>query len=128
MAAAAEYFKIKPDDPRLLHLLADVVFGHGKKGRPRGTKTSWGSRLLTLGRIYDEKKNKNPKLSGAEIARLIKSEHDEFKNDDDGQIRQRLRAAHKEYHFWCLDQAADYAAEPPEGWEPPEPDDDDGRD
>jgi hypothetical protein len=133
LAKAAEYFRLDPKNPlgreRLLYKLADVVFGpDGKRGRPKGSATSWGNtlmgnRLVTLGRIYEKKKKQNPKLSDAKIAKLIKAEHDEFKNDDAEQIRQRLRKAHQYYESWELDR--DYDDEPPEDWEPPEPDYDD---
>jgi hypothetical protein len=129
VAAAAKHFGLDPNDARqrekLLWLLADVAFGRGKKGRPKGSKTSWGSRFLTLGGIYAQKKYKNPNLSDAKIAKLIKSEHDEFKNDDVEQIRQRLRAAHEGYQEWLFDMAGEYANDLPEDWEPPEPDYDD---
>ena len=45
----------------------------------------------------------------------------EFKNDDPDQIRQRLRAAEEAYSDWYF-EFADDDSEPPEGWEPPEPD------
>ena len=69
LAKAAEYFELDPKNPdhreRLLYKLADVVFGPpGKKGRPMYSATAWrGRRLITLGKIYEEKKRKNPKLS-----------------------------------------------------------------
>jgi len=132
VAVAAKRFGLDSKDARqrekLLWVLADVVFGRGKRGRPKGSKTSWGRRLFILGEIYQQKKNENPKPSDAKIAKLIKNEHAEFKNDDAEQIRQRLRMAHQEFYFWCLDRAADYEDEQPDGWEPPEPDYDDYRD
>jgi hypothetical protein len=105
VAAAAKHFELDPNDARqrekLLWLLADVVFGRGKKGRPKGSSTSWDSkRLCSLAAIYAEKKYENPKLSDAKIAKLIKDEHEEFKNDDAQQIRQRLRWAEEVYHEW----------------------------
>jgi hypothetical protein len=132
LAKAAQYFQLDPKNPlgreRLLYKLADVVFGpDGKRGRPKGGTTSWGNtptghRLLKLGEIYQQKKYENPKLSDAKIAKLIKSECDQFKNDDAEQIRQRLRRAHELFQEWLFDQHDD---EPPEDWEPPEPDYDD---
>ena len=66
LAKAAEYFRLDPKNPtereRLLYKLADVVFGpDGKRGRPKGSNTSWGNtprgnRLHILGQIYDQKK------------------------------------------------------------------------
>jgi hypothetical protein len=130
VAAAAKHFRLDPNDARqrekLLWLLADVVFGRGKKGRPKGSSTSWGAtrrgnRLVILGEIYDRKKRVNPKLSDTKIAKLIKEEHELFENDDVEQIRQRLRKAQKEYWLWC--DCRDDASEP-EDWEQ-EPDYDD---
>jgi len=131
VAIAAKRLGLDLNDARqrekLLWLLAEVVFGQGKKGRPWGSRTSWGHRLVSLGRIYDEKKYKNPKLSDAKIARLIKQEHKEFKNDDPDQIRQRLRAAEVAYSRY-FDFLADFEAgvtPPPDDFEPPELDYDD---
>jgi hypothetical protein len=128
LAKAAEYFQLDPKNPtgreRLLYKLADVVFGpDGKKGRPKNTKTYWDSRrLCDLGAIYRKKRSENPKLSKAKIAKLIKDEHKEFKNDDAEQIRQRLRAADREFSLWHDDHDADR----PDDWEEPgEPDYDD---
>ncbi|MFZ2080309.1 MAG: hypothetical protein WAV38_27400 [Xanthobacteraceae bacterium] len=128
VAKAAEFLRLDPNDAgqreKLLHLLAEAIFGPpGKGGRPRGTQTSWGNRLFLLGRIYEKKKRENPKLSDAKIAKLIKDEHREFKHDQPDQIRQRLRVAHEKYE-WACEEASDYL-EPPEDWEPPEPDYDD---
>ena len=125
LTKAVEYFGLDPKDPeqreRLLYKLADALFGPpGQKGRPKNTMTSWGRRLVKLGGIYEEKKNENPKLSNAKIAKLIKQEHEEFKNDDVAQIRQRLRWARELYY-----EATMLAYEPPEDWEPEEPDYDD---
>ena len=129
LTKAAEYFGLDPKDAgqreRLLYKLADALFGPpGEKGRPKDTMTSWGSRLVTLGGIYEEKKNENPKLSDAKIAKLIKQEHEEFKNDNVEQIRQRLRWAHELYRDWSY-EAVMLAYELPEDWEPGEPDYDD---
>jgi hypothetical protein len=129
VAAAAKHFGVDPNDARqrekLLWLLADIVFGRGKKGRPRGSRTSWGHRLVTLGGLYREKKYENPKLTDAKIAMLIKQEHAKFKNDDPDQIRQRLREAEEAYidSYSHIQFSADF--EPPEDWVPPEPDYDD---
>ena len=128
LAKAAERFGLDPknthDREKLLYLLADVVFGpDGKKGRPKYTKTYWtSSRLCTLGAIYRKKRSENPRLSRAKIAKLIKDEHKEFKNDDAEQIRQRLRAADREFSLWFDDH--DYPG-PDDSEEPEEPDYDD---
>jgi hypothetical protein len=116
VAAAAQCFRLDLHDARqretLLYLLADVIFGPpAKKGRRKGSKTSWGSRLLTLGGLYGEMKYENPKLSDAKIAKLIKDKYPEFKYDDPEQIRQKLRVAHQEFMDWCLEEARDHAAE-----------------
>jgi hypothetical protein len=75
----------------LLHILADVLFGSRKKGRPNGSFAAWGiDRLFgCLLPLYYEKKRDNPKLSQAKIAELI-CEHEEFKNNSPEQVRQRL--------------------------------------
>ena len=116
LAAAARYYGLDSKDLRqretLLYVLADALFGSRKRGRPLGSKTSWGHRLVTLGEIYREKKYENPKLSDAKIAKLIKQEHAEFKNDDPDQIRQRLRAAEEAYCDWYMEFKADWR-EPP---------------
>jgi hypothetical protein len=81
---AAEHFGLDLKDPDqcelLLYKLADVLFGpDGKKGRPKGSTTSWNTkRLSSLGEIYVEKKYENPMLSDAKIAGLIKDEHEGF--------------------------------------------------
>jgi hypothetical protein len=81
----------------------------------KGSSTSWDSkRLCSLGAIYAEKKYENPKLSDTKIAKLIKDEHEEFKNDDAEQIRQRLRWAeevHKEVFEYAMDEAYTWARE-----------------
>lgn len=132
LAAAARYYGLDAKDPRqretLLYVLADALFESRKKGRPRGTRTSWGRRLITLGGIYKEKKYKNPKLSDAKIAELIKQEHKEFKHDDPEQIRQRFREAEEAYCDWYAAAPFEFQVdlpEPPEDWEPPELDYDD---
>jgi hypothetical protein len=128
VAAAARYYGLDPKNPRqretLFYMLADAIFESRKRGRPKGSRTSWGHRLVILGDIYKEKKYKNPKLSDAKIAKLIKQERVEFKNDDPDQIRQRLREAKEAYSNWYFEFQADND-EPPEDWEPPEPDYDD---
>jgi hypothetical protein len=116
LVKAAKRFGLDPknthDRERLLYLLVDVVFGpDGKKGRPKNSKTFWHSgRLCDLGGIYRKKKFENPRLSDARIAKLIKDKHEGFKNVDVEQIRQRLRAADREFSLWFDDD--DY--EPPE--------------
>jgi hypothetical protein len=128
VAVAAAGFGLDPNVPsqreKLLHILAEAIFAPGKKGRPRESLTAWpSSRLITLGRIYEKTKKKNPRLSDAKIAKLIKDEHREFKHDQPEQIRQRLRKAHRYYESW--EECQDYDDEPPEDWEPAEPDYDD---
>jgi hypothetical protein len=123
VAAAAQYLRLDPHDARqreaLLYLLADVIFGQpAKKGRPKGSKPSWGSsRLLTLGNIYDAMKYDNPKLSDTKIAELIKNKCPEFKHDEPEQIRQRLRPAHEEFLEWWREHSAEFASEAAESRE-----------
>jgi hypothetical protein len=78
----------------LLHILADVLFGSRKKGRPTGSQTAWGiTRLFgSLLPLYYEKKRDNPKLSQTKIAELI-CEHEEFRHNDPEQVRQHLGLA-----------------------------------
>jgi hypothetical protein len=117
LAGAAAEFGLDPKNPRdrerLLHILAEALFGApGKKGRPRDSATAWpGPRPITLGKIYEKKKKQNPTLSDAKIAKRIKAEHDEFKNDDAEQIRQRLRKAHRGYELYWEKKWDDYYSE-----------------
>jgi hypothetical protein len=125
VARAAKAFGLDPNDvsqrEQLLYKLADVFFGApGKKGRPKGSRTSWGKRLIALGRLCNEIKDESPKLSDAKIAKLI-TKDPEFKHDDPEQIRQRLPEARYIYEEWCaeyememLDAAYDYMAEHPD--------------
>jgi hypothetical protein len=92
---AGRFFRANLANPAardmLLHILADVLFGSRKKGRPTGSYTAWDiaryfGNLLPL---YYEKKRDNPKLSQAKIAELI-CEHKEFKYNSPEQVRQRL--------------------------------------
>jgi len=128
LAKAAERFGLDPknthDRERLLYLLVDVVFGPTvKKGPPKNSNTFWQSgRLCDLGGIYRKKKFENPRLSDARIAKLIKDKHEGFKNVDVEQIRQRLRAADREFSLWFDDH--DYPG-PDDSEEPEEPDYDD---
>jgi hypothetical protein len=113
LAAAARYYGLDPKDPRqretLLYALADALFESRKRGRPKDSATAWdGRRLVTLGEIYVKKKKQYPRLSDAKIAKLIKAEHDEFKNDDAEQIRQRLRKAHLGYELYWEKKREDY--------------------
>jgi hypothetical protein len=129
VAVAAAKCGLDPNVPsqreKLLHILAEAIFAPGKRGRPKGSTTAWGNtprghRLLLLGEIYAQTKYKNPKLSDAKIAKLIKAEHKEFKNEDVQQIRQRLRTAHEQFQEWLFDRDD---REPPEDWEPGDPSD-----
>jgi hypothetical protein len=122
LAKAAEFFGLDPNKPserdRLLYKLAEVAFGpDGKKGRPWGSRTSWGRRLITLGMIYDKKKLENPKLSDAKIARMIADEFAEFRHVDVEQIRQRLKMASKEYSMWLEKHQDDNYSEPDEEYD-----------
>src|SRR5262249_20563872 len=74
----------------LLYILADVLFGPRKRGRPRRTGQAWDfNRLYCLLREYNKEKARNPNLSTAKIAEIIHRDKD-FKNDDPQQIRQQI--------------------------------------
>jgi hypothetical protein len=96
--------------------------GDQKAATRLGATRPGATDFISLGRFTIKRKSKNPKLSDAKIAQLIKGEYKEFKNDDVEQIRQRLRAAHKQYQDWRIDKMTEYSLEPPDDWEEPEPD------
>jgi hypothetical protein len=134
LAKAAEHYGLDPKNSvhreMLLLVLADVLFGSpGKKGRPKGTRTTWGNEtLLDLGWIYEKTKRQNPKLSAAKIAELIHSEHKEFQNIDVEQIRQKLPEARREwlqerYPFYFYDYPLEAEDREPEDYEPGDYDD-----
>jgi hypothetical protein len=95
---AGRFFRANLANPAardmLLHILADALFGSGKKGRPTGSHTAWDIPRLfgCLLPLYYEKKRDNPKLSQAKIAKLI-CEHEEFRYNDPEQVRQHLGLA-----------------------------------
>jgi hypothetical protein len=100
LALAGQFFSLDPDKPNmrdiLLYILADVLFGTRKTGRPSASNTAWTlERYFRLCQLYHLKKHENPKLSKAKIAELIR-EHKEFKNDDPEQIRQHIGRAFRE--------------------------------
>jgi hypothetical protein len=81
----------------LLYILADVLFGRRKKGRPKGSHAAWDfNRHFRLFQLYHLKKRDNPQLSRAGIAKLI-CEHEEFKNNDPEQVRQHIGRALREH-------------------------------
>jgi hypothetical protein len=116
------------DRDRLLYILAEAIFAPAKKGRKAGVRPYWHKRrLINLGRLYSIEKDERPNLKDAAIARRITS-HPDFKNDDPNQIRQRLPWANELFQEWWHEQMMDiaaeyadeYAAEFPDGLEPPE--------
>jgi hypothetical protein len=131
LAEAARFFRLDLNDVRqrekLLYLLADIVFGRGKKGRPRGSKSSWNLiRLGDLGQIYEEMRRQRPNDSDAEIARRINREHEEFRRSGADKIRQQLPAARLASLIWreiAEEKSRDRVAEPPDDWEPEDLDD-----
>ncbi|MGB5183506.1 MAG: hypothetical protein WBO12_15145 [Xanthobacteraceae bacterium] len=101
LVLAGRFFTLDPDDEimrdALLYVLADVLFGTRKKGRPRESNTAWNfDRYFRLFQLYHLKKRDNPKLRKAQIAELI-CEHKEFRNNDPEQIRQHIGRALREH-------------------------------
>jgi hypothetical protein len=108
----------------LLHILADVLFG--KAGRPKGSKKWDSSKLLQLAQHHLEVKWHSPKLSDKRAMIEVKKRYPEhYRNTTEEMMRQMLRAARKQYDDWKFEFLYDTDEEPPEGWEPPEPDYDD---
>jgi hypothetical protein len=93
---AADYFgldlSLRGDREELLLILAEVLFGADTSGRPRGAKGWTNEKLIRLGRMDREIKQKNPKLKDRKISELIgKQAHRGFPAAD--AIRKQLPAA-----------------------------------
>jgi hypothetical protein len=125
--AAAKFMGHDLKDPiqreLLLFALAEAVFGKGRAGRPRGRHGNSGgwsvSKLDRLGQLalfYREKGFRGDRR----IANVIYANHKkEFGSSEDA-IRRWLPEAR-----WTYDELLQKHADPPDGWEPPEPDYDD---
>jgi hypothetical protein len=98
LKAAANYFGLwlsdRGDREELLRILAEVLFGREIPGRRKG-QTAWtGERLIRLGRLAKEIRQKNPKLKGdVKISQLIFAQHKGFQSAD--AVRRQLPAARR---------------------------------
>jgi hypothetical protein len=121
---AARVFELDLSDDqqreRLLHLLAEMVFGKAKRGRRKDSKSWTGRKLIELA-LLDEDYCYD-KISDAKIAKLIFAEHKEFHSAET--IRRRLPEARTMLELW-REKMMDHV-DPPEGWN--EDDGDDRRD
>lgn len=123
---AAKYFGLDPirDADLLLRVLADVLFG--KAGRPKGSKKWDSSKLLQLAHHHLEVKWHSPKLSDKRAMVEVKRRYPEhYRHDTEEMMRQMLQAARNQHDEWKFATQYYNEPDPPEGWEPPEPDYDD---
>jgi hypothetical protein len=88
---AAEFFGLDPAKDRdlLLHILASIVFGKRKKGRPGGTRNWDEKRFSQLGFHREAVERDNPGIGDKRAATEIKRRHSEYR-DSVEVIRQRL--------------------------------------
>jgi hypothetical protein len=98
---AGQFFFLDPSEPIyrecLLYVLADVLFGKWKTGRPAGSNVAWDfNRYFRLYQLYHVIKHDNPKLGKTEIAKLI-CKYPEFKYNSPEQVRQRISRAFREH-------------------------------
>src|SRR5262245_32409905 len=74
LSKAREYFglDVRQEEDRLLYILADVVFGSGRPGRPQGSKKWSKIRLLQLANDRLEIKRDFSELKDSQAAPEIK--------------------------------------------------------
>ena len=116
---AAEAFHLSPDSEWhreiLVRILSELMFGEGKKGRPRDTLKWHPEREYDLGGRFCELKQERPNIKYSQAAKVIMRRYpEEYVDCSETTLRQRLPAA---YSFWeeCQEldarQSAEYAAE-----------------
>src|SRR5262249_19876778 len=99
LSEAAEYFGLdlakSAEQALLLHILADIVFGERKKGRPRTNKGKWDvARLIQLAIDCNKIKEDSPGISDKKAVGEIKSRYRErYKYATSEMMRQRLGLA-----------------------------------
>jgi len=97
------------DRLRLLYILADIVFGVGRPGRPRDSKKWASDRLVQLHEDHIEVKKDLPKLSNGKAAAEIKKRYpDRYKDTSAEMMRQMLREA-RLAHGWSDEEAVQAA-------------------
>jgi hypothetical protein len=122
LSKAQKHFGLDLENDRdrrnLLYILADIVFGVGKRGRPRYSKKWDYYRLLRLAEDRIEVERVLPKLSDRKAATEIKKRHpDRYKDTSAEMMRQMLREA-RSAHWWHGEEAAQAAIDAArEEWE-----------
>jgi hypothetical protein len=101
LSEAAKYFDLQLGKPAeqslLLHILADVVFGERKRGRPRTKKGKWDVlTLIQLAIDCNKIKEETPGISDKKAVGEIKRRYRErYKYATSEMMRQRLRPARR---------------------------------
>jgi hypothetical protein len=95
---AADAFGLDPLDPyhrgAILNALAQLVFGNGKRGRPKETYKWAGEREYNLGYHYYLLQPERPDIKFSQAARIIKKRwRGEYADCTEMTLRQRMRAA-----------------------------------
>jgi hypothetical protein len=113
LSSAEKHFGLDSNDDqdrlRLLYILADIVFGVGRRGRPRDSKKWASDRLVQLHEDHIEVKKDLPKLSNSKAAAEIKKRYpDRYKDTSAEMMRQMLREARSAH--WRSDEEAVQAA------------------
>jgi hypothetical protein len=93
--------KNEHDRLHLLYILADIVFGVGRRGRPPASKKWKSNKLWQLAKDHIAVKKDLPKLSNTKAAEQIKKRYpDRYKHTSAEMVRQMLPEAHFEREFW----------------------------
>ena len=112
---AADAFNLDPDSEWhreiLVRVLAHLMFGQGKRGRPPMTLKWAPPREYDLGMHFNELKREKPNIKYSQAAKLIKHRYrKEYADCSETTLRQRMPGAHG-YYEWCLEEMEDHAAE-----------------
>jgi hypothetical protein len=105
LQSAAEAFGLDPQSEWhreiLVRILAGLMFGKGKKGRPsKSVKWDW-HRAADLGMHFDELKQEKPNIKYSQAAKIIKDRYpEEYADCTEMTLRQRMRSAHEHYEWW----------------------------
>jgi len=90
LEAAALFFGLdltnQTESEFLLRLLAFLIFGEGKAGRPPRSKKWQGDELTSLAESYHSIKRENPRMSDVKIAEQIRRKHG-YRNITNSAIR-----------------------------------------
>jgi hypothetical protein len=119
---AAEAFHLDPQSDWhreiLVNILAQLMFGDGKRGRPRNTlKWDW-DRAYNLGDAVAAIRQEKPDIPYSQVAKIILHRYPkEYADCSEAALRRRVRDAHE--HYTMVQKAWEEDAEAARQQEPP---------